>query len=150
LELLLRFDPFRDLDRLADQMLGSARTPRMMPMDAYRSGHQVVLHFDLPGIDPDSVDLTVENNALSVRAERSNRTVGDDAQDVQWLVSERPTGSFTRQLVLGEGLDTENIRASYEDGVLTVIIPVAEQAKPRRIEVSRQEDSRVIAGETGS
>jgi HSP20 family protein len=147
LELLLRFDPFRDLDRLADQMLGSARAPRMMPMDAYRSGNEVIVHLDLPGIDPDSVDLTVENNALSVRAERSNPTVGED---VQWLVSERPTGQFTRQLVLGEGLDTENIRASYDDGVLTVSIPVAEQAKPRRIEVGRQSESHIIAGETSS
>jgi len=142
--MLLRFDPFHDLDRLADQMLGSARSPRMMPMDAYRSGHQVILHFDLPGIDPDSVDLTVENNALSVRAERSNPA---PQEDVQWLVSERPTGSFTRQLVLGEGLDTENIRASYTDGVLTVTIPVAEQAKPRRIGVARSDESRVIEGE---
>jgi HSP20 family protein len=141
--MLLRFDPFRDLDRLADQMLSTARMPRMMPMDAYRSGDQFVLHFDLPGIDPDSVDLTVENNTLSVRAERSNRTIPEDAQ---WLVSERPTGSFNRQLVLGDGLDTDDIRATYHDGVLTVTIPVAEQAKPRRIEVARSEEPRVIEG----
>lgn len=142
--MLLRFDPFRDLDRLADQMLGAARMPRMMPMDAFRAGDQFVLLFDLPGIDQDSVELTVENNSLSVRAERVNRT---DREDAQWLVSERPTGSFSRQLVLGDGLDTENIRATYTDGVLTVTIPVAEQAKPRRIEVARSGDEpRVIEG----
>lgn len=141
--MLLRFDPFRDIDRLADQMLAGTRVPRMMPMDAYRSGDHYVLHLDLPGVDPASVDLTVEDSTLTIKAERPARS----EEGVQYLVSERPTGSFSRQLVLGEGLDTSQITATYDGGVLTVAIPVAEQAKPRKIEVTKPDtEHRVIEG----
>lgn len=149
--MLLRFDPFRDLDRLAGEMLGASRVPQAMPMDVYRSGDHFVLHFDLPGIDPGSMDVTTENNTLTVRAERT----GAGPEDAEYLVSERPRGSFNRQLVLGDGLDLERIEASYRDGVLTLTIPVAEVAKPRRVQIAHQGESaelggaehRVIAGE---
>lgn len=128
--MLMRFDPFEELDRLA----GSARSARrpVMPMDAYRHGDQFVVSFDLPGADPDSVDLTVEKDVLTVRAERNWRPQEGD----EVLVSERPQGSFTRQLFLGEGLDSDRIEARYEQGVLTVTIPVAERAKPRKVAVA--------------
>jgi len=130
--MLLRFDPFRDFDRLADQVFGSGLAARPMPMDVYRSGEHYVLHFDLPGIDPGSVDLSVDENVLTVKASRPAR----GADNVEFLVSERPTGEFTRQLVLGNGLDMAHIAATYDAGVLTVTIPVAEAAKPHKITVS--------------
>jgi HSP20 family protein len=141
---VLRFDPYRDLDRMTEQLLGgsagSARVPRFMPMDLYRSGDHYVLHADLPGIDPGSVDVHVDNGTLTIRAERSSRT----EQDVQWLTNERFTGTFQRQLSLGEGIDTEAISATYDNGVLSVTIPVAEKAKPRRIEVTGQANTRQV------
>ncbi|MBW3576041.1 MAG: Hsp20/alpha crystallin family protein [Actinobacteria bacterium] len=128
--MLVRFDPFRDLDRLTQSWAGNR--PSVMPIDAYRRGDRFFVHFDVPGIDPDSLELTVEKNVLSVRAERSwQREEGDEV-----LVSERPQGSFTRQLFLGEGLDAEHIEASYDNGVLSVVVPVAEQAKPRKVAIS--------------
>jgi HSP20 family protein len=130
--MLLRFDPFRDFDRLTEQLLGSGRTARPMPMDVYRSGDHYVLHFDVPGIDPGSVDLSVEDNVLTVRAERPART----SEGVEFLVAERLTGEFSRQLVLGNGLDMSGIAATFDAGVLTVTIPVAETAKPRKITVT--------------
>ena len=143
---MFRFDPFRDFDRLTEQMLGapagSARAPRFMPMDLYRSGDHYVLHADLPGIDPSSVDVNVENGTLTVSAERSART----ERDVQWLASERFTGTFMRQLTLGEGIDEDSISATYHNGVLTVTLPVAERAKPRRIEVSAGGEAQTIEG----
>nr|WP_198955022.1 Hsp20/alpha crystallin family protein [Kineosporia sp. R_H_3] len=143
---VLRFDPFRDLDRLTEQMLGvpagSARAPRFMPMDLYRSGDHYVVHADLPGIDPGSVDVSVDSGTLTIRAERSART----EQSVQWLASERFTGSFMRQLSLGEGVDADRIAATYENGVLTVTIPIAEKAKPRRIEVEVRTEQNVVPG----
>jgi HSP20 family protein len=145
--MLLRFDPLRDFDRLAQQMLGDWHTARPMPMDVYRSGDHYVLHFDLPGVDPDSVDLSVEDNTLTVRAERQQRAT----QDVELLAAERPTGEFTRRLVLGNGLDLGRIAATYDAGVLTVTIPVAETAKPRRIQIGSAGsagESRVVEGET--
>lgn len=142
---VLRFDPFRDLDRLTEQMLGvpvgSARAPRFMPMDLYRSGDHYVLHADLPGVDPGSVDVSVDNGTLTLRAERSSRT--DDA--VEWLTSERFAGSYMRQLSLGDGVDAERIAATYENGVLTVTIPLAEKVKPRRIEITTPADSHVVS-----
>ncbi len=135
---MLRFDPFRDVDRLTEQLLGgpsSTRVPRFMPMDLYRAADHFVLHADLPGVDPGSVDVSVDNNTLTVKAERSAR--GEDS--VQWIASERFTGSYLRQLSLGEGIDSDRIAATYENGVLTVTIPVAEKAKPRRIEVSHED-----------
>lgn len=144
---VFRFDPFRDFDRLSDQLLGatagSQRVPRFMPMDLYRSGDHYVLHADLPGIDPGSVDVNVENGNLTIRAERSART----EEDVQWLASERFTGSFMRQLTLGEGVDADRISASYHNGVLTVTLPVAERAKPRRISVSETDSAQTIEAE---
>ena len=130
--MLLLYDPFRDFDRMTEQLLGDSRTARPMPMDVYRSGDHYVLHFDVPGIDPGSVDLSVEDNMLTIRATRPART----AEGVEFLVAERPTGEFSRQLVLGNGLDLAGIAATYDAGVLTVTIPVAETAKPRKIEVT--------------
>ncbi|WP_027945348.1 Hsp20/alpha crystallin family protein [Amycolatopsis taiwanensis] len=132
--MLMRTDPFRELDRLTQQFFGATGTPTrpaVMPMDAYRSGEEFVVHFDLPGVSPDSIDLDVERNVLTVKAERSPE-YGEGA-DVQ--VAERPRGVFSRQLFLGESLDAEHIKASYDAGVLTVRIPIAEQAKPRRIAI---------------
>jgi len=143
---VLRFDPFRDLDRLTEQMLGapagSARVPRYMPMDLYRSGDHFVVHADLPGADPGSVDLSVDNGLLTIRAERSGRT----EESVEWLASERFTGSYMRQLSLGDGIDAERIAATYENGVLTVTIPMAEKAKPRRIQIDTKTEHAVISG----
>jgi HSP20 family protein len=132
--MLMRFDPFRDLDRLT-QNLWSADTRRLnaFPMDAYRKGSEFLVHFDVPGIDPNSIELTVEKNVLTVSAERT-RHWGDEAEEI--VVSERPTGRFSRQLFLGETLDSERIQASCDNGVLTLRIPVAEAAKPRKVEIS--------------
>ncbi|HZD72021.1 MAG TPA: Hsp20 family protein [Actinomycetes bacterium] len=128
---IMRFDPFRDLDRLTEQMLGGTRWSRMVPMEAYRRGDRFFVHFDLPGVRPDDVQLTVEGNVVSVRAERrSPRQEGDDL-----LIDERPQGTFSRQLFLGENLDAGRVEAGTELGVLTLTIPVAEQAKPRRISI---------------
>ncbi len=132
--MLLRFDPFADFDRLARRALGEG-TASYMPVDAYRKGDWFVLHFDMPGVDPESIDLTVEKNTLTVTAERSWKP----EEDVQLVMSERPQGTFTRQFFIGEGLDTDRIEASYDHGVLTVRIPVAEQAKPRKIVVGTSE-----------
>ena len=145
---MMRFDPFRDLDRLAEQMSSGMRTPRTAPMDVYRLGDHYVVHLDLPGVDPGSVDLSVEDNALTVRAHRTTRPQGEGMQVV---VAERPSGEFVRQLFLGEGLDTQRIEATYDQGVLTLHIPVAERAKPRKIEVSvggRECSQTVIDGST--
>ena len=127
--MLMRFDPFRELDRLADGPSGR-RSP-MMGMDAYRDGDHVTVHFDLPGIDPGSIDVTVEKNQLAVRAERR----WEPAEDQDLIITERAQGTFSRSLFLGDGLDPERIEAGYEDGVLTLTIPVAETAKPRKITV---------------
>ncbi|MFC8430757.1 Hsp20/alpha crystallin family protein [Streptomyces sp. NPDC057253] len=130
--MLMRTDPFREFDRLAQQVFGSNARPSAMTMDAYRSGDDFVVHFDLPGIDPETIELDVERNVLNVRAERRNPA----PEGAELIVAERPTGSFTRQLFLGDTLDTERIDASYDAGVLTLRIPVAEQAKPRRIQIT--------------
>ena len=131
--MLMRFDPFRGLDDFADQLRDARRT-RSMPLDAYRIGDVFHVDLDLPGVQPGSIEVTVEKNVLSVKAERQWKTEG-----VEIVVSERPVGTFTRELFLGENLDTDRIGASYEDGVLRLTIPVAEQAKARRIEVSTSE-----------
>lgn len=130
--MLMRTDPFREFDRLAQQVFGSTARPTPMAMDAYRSGDDFVVHFDLPGIDPETIELDVERNVLNVRAERR----GPAPEGAEMIVAERPTGSFTRQLFLGDTLDTERVDASYDAGVLTLRIPVAEQAKPRRIQIT--------------
>ncbi|MFD6952010.1 heat-shock protein Hsp20 [Nocardiopsis sp. TSRI0078] len=133
--MLMRTDPFRDIDRLTERILGSAGRPATMPIDAYRDGDVFIVCFDLPGVRADSIDLEVERNVLTVTAERPD-TVRDRESVV---VAERPTGTFSRQLFLGETLQTDDIRAEYADGVLTLRIPVAEQAKPRKISVSQGE-----------
>jgi len=128
--MLMRFDPFRELDRLTAQPWANTRPA--MPMDAYRRNGDFVVHFDLPGVDPASIDLTVEKNVLTVTAERHlARAEGDEI-----TVSERPQGRFNRQLFLGDSLDAEKISANYDQGVLTLHIPVAERAKPRKVEIS--------------
>ena len=129
--VLMRTDPFRDLDRWTQQILGTAARPAVMPMDAWRDGDTFIVEFDLPGVKADSVDLNVERNALTVRAERP-----DVDSSREMLSAERPRGVFSRQVFLGENLDTDKIEASYHDGVLRLTIPVAEKAKPRRIEIS--------------
>jgi HSP20 family protein len=127
--MLMRFDPFHEFDRLTDQVFGGRS---VMAMDAYRQGGEFVVHFDLPGVDADSIDLTVEGNVLTVTAKRE-RQHGDG---VDVIASERPYGTFTRQLFLGDGLDAEHLDARYAHGVLSVRVPVAEQAKPRKVEIS--------------
>jgi HSP20 family protein len=132
--MLMRTDPFRELDRLSQQVFGTNGTstrPAVMPMDAYRDGERFVVHFDIPGVDPSSIDLDVERNVLTVHAERKP-PIGES---VDYQVAERPRGVFSRQLFLGDSLDTDRIEANYDAGVLTLHIPVAEQAKPRKIEI---------------
>ncbi len=145
--MLMRFDPFRDFDRAWQQLAqASQQAARSFPMDAYRRGDDFVVHFDLPGVDPGTIDLTVDNNTLTVRAERRfEQEQGDEI-----LVTERPQGTFTRQLLLGDQLDTDRISAGYDRGVLTLTIPVAERAKPRRVEITTADDSpEVVRGEEG-
>jgi len=128
--LLRTTDPFRDFDRLTQQLLGTTNRPAVMPMDAWREGERFVIEFDLPGVSRESIDLDVERNVLTVRAER---VPGNG--DWEMLASERPRGVFSRQLVLGDNLDLERIEANYDGGVLRLIVPVAERAKPRKIQV---------------
>jgi HSP20 family protein len=130
--MLMRTDPFRELDRFAQQVLGTAARPAVMPMDAWREGEEFVVEFDLPGIDAESLDIDIERNVVTVRAERP--AVDPDRE---MLATERPRGVFSRQLVLGDNLDTDRIEASYREGVLRLRIPVAERAKPRKIAVGR-------------
>lgn len=141
--MLMRTDPFRELDRLTHQLFGTNGTtsrPAVMPMDAYRHAEQFVVHFDLPGVDPSSIDLDVERNVLTVKAERTP-TYGDD---VELQVAERPRGVFTRQLFLGDTLDADRIEAHYDAGVLTLRLPIAEKAKPRKIEITGGNAPKVI------
>ena|SRR5579871_3546227 len=147
--MLMRFDPFRDLDRLTQQLWGGTPGTRLngMPMDAYREGDHFTVHFDLPGVDPSSIELTVDRNVLTVKAERKwSRSEGTEV-----VASERQQGTFSRQLFLGESLDADRIEANYDQGVLTVRIPVAEAAKPRRIEVGGGQGQQAIsANSTGT
>jgi HSP20 family protein len=128
--LLRTSDPFREFDRLTQQLLGTTSRPAVMPMDAWREGDTFVIEFDLPGIAKDSLDIDVERNVLTVRAERVARN-----GDWELLAGERTRGAFSRQLVLGDNLDLERIEASYVDGVLRLTVPVAEKAKPRKIAI---------------
>ncbi|HEX9864184.1 MAG TPA: Hsp20/alpha crystallin family protein [Acidimicrobiia bacterium] len=129
--MLMRTDPFSDFDRFTRSMWGNNRFS-YMPVDAYRKDDRFWLHVDLPGVDPDSIDLTVEKSTLTIGATRQ----WERDEDSQVILNERPVGSFSRQFFLGEGLDPDRIEAGYDHGVLTVSIPVAETAKPRKIEVS--------------
>ncbi len=135
--LLRTTDPFRDFDRLTQQLLGTTNRPAVMPMDAWREGDHFVIEFDLPGVNKESIDLDVERNVLTVRAER----VANNG-DWQMLANERVSRSFSRQLVLGDNLDLESIEATYDDGVLRMVVPVAEKAKPRKIEISQSGSGR--------
>lgn len=137
--MLMRTDPFRELDRLTQQVLGTAAQPAAMPMDAWRENEQFIVEFDLPGVNADSIDLDVERNVLTVRAERPALDQNRDMAS-----AERPRGVFSRQLFLGENLDTDKIEASYHNGVLRLTIPVAERAKPRRIEITRDSEPKPI------
>jgi HSP20 family protein len=143
--MLMRTDPFRDLDRFAQQVLGTAARPAVMPMDAWREGEQFVVEFDLPGINADTLDIDIERNVVTVRAERPaldpNR---------EMLATERPRGVFSRQLVLGENLDTDKIEAAYNEGVLRLHIPVAEKAKPRKISVDRGNGHKALNENAGN
>jgi HSP20 family protein len=138
--MLMRTDPFRDFDRLFQQVTGTPARPTAMPMDAYRNDDTFLVMFDLPGVGADSIELTVEKNVLTVHAERA-RPVGTD--DIEMIAAERPQGTFSRQLFLGDTLDADNIEAEYEAGVLTLKIPVAERAKPRKVEIKSSDNSRV-------
>ncbi|MFP7760027.1 Hsp20/alpha crystallin family protein [Marisediminicola sp. LYQ85] len=130
--MAMNFDPFRELDRVAGALFDTRQGPRLMPIDLYRDGDHYVLAADLPGIDPGSVDIDVDGQLLTIRAERTL----SNSRSVNWLSRERQAGSFLRQLNLGQGIDTEHIEASYDNGVLSVTIPVSERAKPRKIEVT--------------
>jgi len=142
--MAMNFDPFRELDRLAGSMFES-RGPRLMPMDLYRDGDHYVLSADLPGIDPGSVDIDVDGQLLTIRAQRTLTS----GEGVKWLTRERQSGSFLRQLNLGQGVDTDRISATYENGVLSVTIPVSERLKPRKIEVQNGARNQMTIG-TGS
>lgn len=144
--MLMRTDPFREIDRLTQQLFansngGSLARPLAMPMDAYRQGDEFVVSLDLPGVDPDAIELDVERNVLTIKVERPPLHT---AEGVEMQVAERPVGVFTRQLFLGDSLATDEIAADYNSGVLTLRIPVAEKAKPRRISVKGGEDRQEI------
>ncbi|MGW8452425.1 Hsp20/alpha crystallin family protein [Streptomyces niveus] len=143
--MLMRTDPFRELDRLTQQLLGTGTwsRPSAMPMDAYRESDQYVVAFDLPGVPADTIDIDVERNMLTVRAERRPVATGDD---VQMELSERPLGVFSRQIMLADTLDTEHIQADYNAGVLTLSIPIAERAKPRKISIGVGSGPKEISG----
>jgi HSP20 family protein len=133
--MLMRTDPFRELDRVAQQVFGTAARPSAMPIDAYRKGDEFVVEFDLPGVKADSIDLTVEKNVLTVHAQRRR----PDLDGIELLVGERAQGTFSRQLFLGDSLDAEHIEANYVNGVLVLRLPVAEKAKPRRVPITLAE-----------
>ncbi|WP_369251931.1 Hsp20/alpha crystallin family protein [Streptomyces sp. R41] len=144
--MLMRTDPFRELDRLTQQLFGTTGTwshPSPMPMDAYREGEEYVIVLDLPGVDTDAIDIDVERNMLTVKAERRPVTKADDTQ---MELSERPLGVFSRQLVLADTLDTEHIKADYDAGVLTLHIPITERAKPRKIAIGGGSAHKEISG----
>ena len=138
--MLLRTDPFREWDRLASQVFGTTARPAAMPMDAWREGDRFIVEFDLPAVDPGTVDLDVERNVLTVRAERLSPT----GPNVELIASERPRGVFSRQVMLGDALDAEHIEATYHAGVLRLSIPVAEKAKPRKINIQAGDDHHTI------
>lgn len=133
--LLRTADPFREFDRLTQQLVGTTNRPAIMPMDAWREGDAFVIELELPGVARDSIDLDIERNVLTVRAERVARN-----GDWEMLASERAKGWFSRQLILGDNLDLERIEASYTDGVLRLSVPVAEKAKPRKIEIKQVDE----------
>jgi HSP20 family protein len=138
--MLMRTDPFRELDRLTEQVLGTTTRPAVMPMDAWRDGDEFIVEFDLPGVKAEDVDLDVERNVLTVKAER----LTSDLKDTEMIAAERTRGVFSRQLFLGDNLDTDRVKAEYDAGVLRLTIPVAEQAKPHKIEIAHNGHSKAI------
>ncbi|WP_104104352.1 Hsp20/alpha crystallin family protein [Arthrobacter sp. 08Y14] len=145
--MAMKFDPFRELDRMAGALLDPRQRLRLMPIDLYREGDHYILNADLPGIDPGSVDVDVDGQLLTIRAERTIQA----SDTVTWLTRERESGTFLRQLNLGQGIDIDGISAKYENGVLSVLIPVSERAKPRKIEVSSSyKDANTISGQSSS
>jgi HSP20 family protein len=140
MEMAMVFDPFRDMDRLMAGLLSGRQGLRVVPMDLYKEGDHYILDADLPGVDPGSIDINVEGQVLTIRAERTLRST----EGINWLTQERPSGSFMRQLSLGDGIDPERITASYENGVLSVTIPVSERAKARKIEVGTSSSESAI------
>lgn len=140
--MLMRTDPFSDFDRLAETLLGSATRPAAMPVDAERDGDWFYVYFDLPGVDPDSIELTVERNVLNVKAQRKRQ----QREGAEMVITERPMGTFSRQMFLGDTLDTDNLEATYDAGVLTLRIPMSAKAKPRKINVGAGGGSKQIKG----
>jgi len=138
--MLMRTDPFRELDRLTEQVLGTTTRPAIMPMDAWRDGDEFVVEFDLPGVKAEDVDLDVERNVLTVKAER----LTSDLKDTEMIAAERTRGVFSRQLFLGDNLDTDQVKAEYDAGVLRLTIPVSERAKPHKIEIAHNGHSKAI------
>ena len=138
--MLMRTDPFRELDRLTQQVFGTATRPAVMPMDAWRDGDEFVVEFDLPGVKAEDVDLDVERNVLTVKAERPI----SDSKDTEMIAAERPRGVFSRQLFLGDNLDTDRVQAEYDAGVLRLTIPIAEKAKPHKIEIASNGHSKAV------
>jgi HSP20 family protein len=148
--MLMRSEPFTEVNRIAQQLFGGPATgtwsrPTAMPVDAYRNGDEFVIVFDLPGVDKDAIDIDIERNVLTVRAERRPLELGEHAQAT---LTERPLGVFSRQMFLGDALDTDNVDATYHNGVLALRIPIAEKAKPRKIAIGGQAESgqKVITG----
>src|SRR5919107_630044 len=129
--MLMRTEPFRDIDRMFEQLMGTTGRPAVMHVDAERDGDNFYVYFDLPGVDPDSIELTVERNVLQVKAQRQRQT----KDGVETVLSERPMGTFSRQLFLGDTLDTDSLEATYDNGVLTLRVPVSDRAKPRKISI---------------
>ena len=142
--MLMRTDPFRELDRLTEAVMGSPSRPVSLPMDAFRDQGAFVVQIEVPGVDPGSIDLSVEGNTLTISAERSVPQI----EGAEWSVAERPFGNYTRQLVLGRSLDTDRLEAHYHDGVLTLSIPVAEKARARKISVTRADTPTAVEGRT--
>lgn len=137
----MTFDPFSELDRLANGLTQQLRTgPRAVPVDLVKDGDRYILNADLPGVDPGSIDIDLDGNLLTIRAERTAAAY----DGAQWLVQERRSGSYLRQFTLGEGLDTESISASYDNGILSLVIPVSERAKPRKIQLTTSDDQTSI------
>jgi HSP20 family protein len=138
--MLMRTDPFRELDRLTEQVFGTTTRPAVMPMDAWRHGDEFVVEFDLPGVKAQDVDLDVERNVLTVKVERPV----PESKDAELIAAERPRGVFSRQLILGNNLDTDRVQAEYDAGVLRLTIPVSEQAKPHKIEIATNGERQAI------
>jgi len=140
--MVARFDPFQELERMSRALLGNREGPRMMPMDLYREGDHYILNADLPGVDPGSVDVDVDGQMLTIRAQRTMK----EAEDTKWLLKEREGGSFMRQLAFGQDVDAEHISAHYDNGVLSVTIPVSEAVKPRKIEIMSGHKQEAVEG----